>query len=147
MLDIIIYIQMTAIYHYWPYRVLQSSRAFIANLTMSSNTGSTTHSNLFVVPTFDWLFMIDCSVLVLGVVVFERFRVEGGDELGVMIWMRFCFLFKLLKPPLDDFSVCLFHKFKFWEFSMCFNRQSICCWFVDDRIFFHYKLENIKKSF
>lgn len=110
---------------------------------MSSNTGSTTHSNLlFPVPIFDWLFMIDWS-LVVDVV--ERIWVElvdGGDEFGVIIWILFCFRLKLL---LDDLSVCLFHRFRFCDCSMCFSKQSICCWFVAESIFFHWKKKVIPK--
>lgn len=111
------------------YRMQQSSRAFKANLTISMKTGSTTHSS------FDgWFFMIEDD----GVddsIVSRLWWMVVGDELGVTIWILFC-LFSTIR---FDFSVCLFHKFKFCECSICFNRQSSCCWLVPERIFFHWK--------
>lgn len=102
--------------------VLQSSLAFKAKFTISTNTGKTTHSDFGLCRC--WTLLIDDSGGSLWV--------GGGDELGVMIWIRFCLL-----VPWHDFSVCLLHKFKFCECSMCFSKQSSCCWFVNEMNRFH----------
>lgn len=78
------------------YRVLQSSRAFKANFTISTNTGKTTHSNLF--PPFITFCDDDaaddddgCVLMMDDESVVSRDEEEeeqgggGGDELGVMI--------------------------------------------------------------
>lgn len=111
--------------------VLQSSRAFKAKFTISTKTGRTTHSDF---GRCRWTLLIDDS---------GGSRWVGcGDELGVMIWIRFCLL-----DPWQDFSVCLLHKFKFCEFSMCFNRQSSCCWFVNEMNLFHWKKEIKRRKY
>lgn len=78
------------------YRVLQSSRAFKVNFTISTNTGKTTHSNLF--PPFITFCDDDaaddddgCVLMMDDESVVSRDEEEeeqgggGGDELGVMI--------------------------------------------------------------
>lgn len=72
------------------YRVLQSSRAFKANFTISTNTGSTTHSNLF--PPFITFVLVDDvdddgCVLMMDDESVNSLDVccGGGDELGVII--------------------------------------------------------------
>lgn len=121
------------------YRVLQSSLAFKANFTISTNTGRTTHSNLF--PPFI-TFIVDDDEDDGWVLMMDDDSVNsfagccgGGDELGVIIWIRFAFLPTLWLT--FDFSVCLLHKFKFCECSMWVKRQSSWCWLVAGRIFFH----------
>lgn len=106
------------------HRVLQSSRDFKASLTMSTKTGRTTHSILGLCCK---ALLIDGSNVLWAL---------GWNELGVTIWTCFCFLV-LIWMPLLDVSVCLLHKFKFWEFSMCFNKQSSCCWFDNEMNRFH----------
>lgn len=83
--------------HSSPYRVLQSSRAFKANLTMSTNTGRTTHSSLGL-----W-----CCNLVIDDAVWLLWASVDG-----MIWICFrsLFMLLLLLRPLLDVSVCLRHK-------------------------------------
>ena len=83
------------------YRVLQSSRAFKANFTISTNTGRTTHSNLF--PPFitfcddavaaaaddddddGCVLMMDDESVVSRDDEEEEQGGGGGDELGVTI--------------------------------------------------------------
>lgn len=79
--------------------MLQSSRAFKANFTISTNTGRTTHSNLFppfatfcdddddVVDDDDGcvLMMDDESVVSREEEQRGKGRDGGGDELGVTI--------------------------------------------------------------
>lgn len=111
------------------HRVLQSSRAFKANLTMSTNTGNTTHSSFglwccnLVIDGVFWLLWVG----VVAVAPSER------------IWICFRSLIELLLSPLLAVSVCLLHKFRSCECSMCFNKQSSCCWFVNGTKRFHCK--------
>lgn len=73
--------------------MLQSSRAFKANFTISTNTGRTTHSNLlppFITFCEDDDEVVDDDdgcVLMMDESVISREEEQGGggDELGVII--------------------------------------------------------------
>lgn len=118
------------------YLVLQSSLALNANLTISTNTGRTTHSS------FGFWF---CNLVIDDDVVGVRW-VGVSVEFGEMIWICFrSFFMQLLLRPLLDVSVCLLHKFKSCECSMCFNKQSSCCWFVNGTKRFHCR--KIRREF
>lgn len=115
--------------------MLQSSRAFKANFTISIKLGNATQSNF----CFCWTLIDGSGASVRGMLI--------DDEFVVMLWIRFC-LFPLLLtlPPCISnklFSVCFFHKFKFWEFSICFWRHSRCCLFAAVTKWFHCNGEKI----